>query len=122
MKIATNLAGSRQKSGFSVFSRFYSQQHPDTAESENQVGKPSGDEGRQPVDAAELVEELKGRPVEDSDSEAHSNPLERASFACRERKRHADDGHDKRHQRKGQLSIEVDHQRADVKLAPLLDP
>src|SRR5437867_12588680 len=101
-----------------VVLRLHSQQHPDTTESENQVGKPGGDEGRQPVDAAELVEELKGRPVEDSDSEAESNPIERAFLACRTRKWNADNGHDKRHKRKGQFSIEVDHQRADVEPAP----
>src|SRR3989475_12901450 len=67
-----------RKGGWRNASRFHSQQHPDTTESEDHVGKPGGDEGRQPVDAAELVEELKGRPVEDSDSEAESNPIERA--------------------------------------------
>src|SRR3989442_10628933 len=107
MKIATNLAGSRQKSDFSMFSRFYSQQHPDTTESENQVGKPGGDEGRQPVDATELVEELKRRPVEDSDREAPKSHR-RLILPVVKRKRNADDGHDKRHQRKGQFSIEVD--------------
>ncbi len=109
--------GSRDRS-LGKTSGLHSQQHPDTTESENQVGKPGGDEGRQPIDAAELVEELKRRPVEDSDSEAESNPIECAFFACRKRKWNADDGHDKRHQRKGQFSIEVDHQRADVEPAP----
>ncbi len=77
--------GSRDRS-LGKTSGLHSQQHPDTTESENQVGKPGGDEGRQPVDAAELVEELKRRPVEDSDSEAQSNPKERAFFACRKKK------------------------------------
>src|SRR6266702_2871156 len=73
-------------------------------------------------DAAELVEELKGRPVEDSDSQAQANPIERAFFACRKRKWNADNGHDKRHQRKGQFSIQVDHQRADCRTRSVLDP
>src|SRR5437667_12001479 len=61
-----------------VVLRFHSQQHPETTESENKVGKPGGDEGRQPVDAAELVEELKRRRTEDSDSEEPSSHVERA--------------------------------------------
>src|SRR5438552_8659999 len=64
------------------------------------------------------LSKLERRRVEDSDTEAESNPIERAFFACRKRKWNADNGHDKRHQRKGQFSIEVDHQRADVEPAP----
>ena len=77
-----NCARNRQKVRFRCFLRLHAHQHPDTAESENQVGKPGGNEGRQPVDAAEFVEELKRGPIEDSDSEARSNP-KRALFSCR---------------------------------------
>ena len=41
--------------------------HPNSAEAENEVREPGGDEWREAIYAAEFVEELKSRPIKDTD-------------------------------------------------------